>query len=243
MPATSALRIGYCLSLTCPFAGNGRSARIAHEIWRVNINIRGGLLGRPVELVCYDDHADMAIVGAIYRKLMDDDRVDLVIGGYGTEVLLAAMPVIVERERFFVGLTGLGVNNAFGYPNYFAMVPTGPNPGTALTEGFFKLAAAQSPTPRSIAIVGSEAEQSSSFILGAKANAAKYGLHVVHEAAYPIGTKAFIPIIDAVATSECELLLLCSGVADTAPLVRAVHGHQFRPRWWVASCTGFKIRP
>src|SRR5690606_7415346 len=171
-----------CLSLTCPFAGNGRSARIAHEIWRVNINIRGGLLGRPVELVCYDDHADMAIVGAIYRKLMDDDRVDLVIGGYGTEVLLAAMPVIVERERFFVGLTGLGVNNAFGYPNYFAMVPTGPNPGTALTEGLFKLAAAQSPTPRSSAIVGSEAEQSSSFILGAKANAANYGLHAGHEA-------------------------------------------------------------
>jgi branched-chain amino acid transport system substrate-binding protein len=230
MPTASALRIGYCLSLTCPFTGNGRSARIAHEIWRENVNIRGGLLGRPVELVCYDDHADMAIVDAIYRKLMDEDRVDLVIGGYGTEVLLAAMPVIVERERFFVGLMGLGVNRTFGYPNYFAMVPTGPDCDASLTEGFFELATAQLPAPRRIAIVGSQAEASSGSILGARTNAVKYGFHVVQEAVYPPDTGTFTPILDAVATGGCELLLLCSGVADTASLVRAVHEHPFRPK-------------
>jgi NAD(P)-dependent dehydrogenase (short-subunit alcohol dehydrogenase family) len=46
------MRIGYCLSLTGPLADNSGSARLAHEIWREDINRQGGLLGRPVELVC-----------------------------------------------------------------------------------------------------------------------------------------------------------------------------------------------
>ncbi len=113
MPGASVpIRIGYCLSLTGPIAGNSRSARLAHDIWREDINNRGGLLGRPVELVCYDDHADASRVPGLYQRLMDDDKVDLVIGGYGTNSLLPAMPLIMERQRFFVGLMGLGANNA-----------------------------------------------------------------------------------------------------------------------------------
>ena len=55
---TIPIRIGYCLSLTGPMAGNSRSAQLAHEIWRDDTNRRGGLLGRPVELICYDDEGD-----------------------------------------------------------------------------------------------------------------------------------------------------------------------------------------
>lgn len=117
------IRIGYCLSLTGPVAGNARPAQLAHEIWREDINRWGGLLGRPVEFVCYDDHADASRVPSLYRRLMDEDKVDLVIGGYGTNTVLPAMPLIMERQRFFIGLMGLGVNNALAYPNYFAMIP------------------------------------------------------------------------------------------------------------------------
>lgn len=56
---------------------------------------------------------------ALYKRLMDEDKVDLIIGGYGTNTLSSAMPLIVERQRFFVGLMGLGVNNVLAsYPNY-----------------------------------------------------------------------------------------------------------------------------
>ena len=148
MPGTlSPIRIGYCLSLIGPLAGNTRSARLAQDIWREDVNRRGGLLGRPVELLCYDDHGDASLVPGIYKRLMDGDKVDLVIGGYGTNSLLPAMPLIMERQRFFVGLMGLGVNNALAYRNYFAMIPTGPDPNAALTEGFFALAAEQQPRP------------------------------------------------------------------------------------------------
>lgn len=231
MTTTSApIRIGYCLSLTGPLAGNSRSAQLAHEIWRDDVNARGGLLGRSVELVCHDDHADASRVPGIYQRLMDEDRVDLVIGGYGTNTLLPAMPLIMQRERFFVGLMGLGVNDTFGYPNYFAMIPTGPDPNAALTAGFFGLAAAQTPRPLAVALVSADAEFSRNPVLGAKANAAKHGFQIVHEATYPLTTESFTPIIDAAAESDCDLLLLCSYLADSVGLVRALHAHRFRPR-------------
>ena len=134
------MRIGYCLSLSGAVGGNGRAARLAHQVWLEDINARGGLLGRPVELLCYDDGSNAASVAPLYQRLMDEDKVDLVIGGYGTNTLLPAMPLIMARQRFFVGLMGLGVNNHLAYENYFAMIPTGPDPSAALTEGFFELA-------------------------------------------------------------------------------------------------------
>jgi branched-chain amino acid transport system substrate-binding protein len=161
---------------------------------------------------------------------MDEDRVDLIIGGYGTNALLPAMPLIIERQRFFVGLMGLGVNNALAYPNYFAMIPTGPDPNAALTEGFFSLAAQQKPRPATVALVSADAEFSRNPILGAKANAKKYGFGIVHESTYPLTTKEFTPVIDAVAESNCDLLFLCSYLADSVGLVRTIHAHRFRPK-------------
>jgi branched-chain amino acid transport system substrate-binding protein len=231
MPSPPApIRIGYCLSLTGPLAGNTRSARLAQDIWREDINRRGGLLGRPVELICYDDHGDASLVPGIYKRLMDEDAVDLVIGGYGTNSLLPTMPLIMERQRFFVGLMGLGVNNALAYPNYFAMIPTGPDPNAALTEGFFALAAEQRPRPATVALLSADAEFSRNPVLGAKANSEKHGFRIAHEAIYPLTTENFEPFIDAVAKSGCDLLFLCSYLADSIGLVRAISAHRFRPK-------------
>src|ERR1700686_1035354 len=239
VPAKSQpIRVGYCLALTGPVAGNPRPARLAHDIWREDVNKRGGLLGRPVELVCYDDQADASRVPGIYKRLMDKDKVDLVIGGYGTNSLLPAMPLIMERQRFFVGLMGLGVNNALAYPNYFAMIPTGPDPNAALTEGFFALAAEQRPRPATVALLSADAEFSRNPVLGAKANSEKHGFRIVHEATYPLTTENFEPVIDAVAKSGCDLLFLCSYLADSIGLVRAISAHRFRPKMVGASLIG-----
>lgn len=240
MPAAAStpVRIGYSLSLTGPVAANARSARLSHEIWREDVNRRGGLLGRPVELVCHDDHADAAAVPAIYRRLLDEVGVDLVVGGYGTNSVAPAMPLVVERQRFFIGLQGLGVNSALGYPNYFAMIPTGPDPNAALTEGFFALAARQTPRPRTVALLSADAVFAKNPIVGARQNAARFGFEVVHEATYPLATENFTPVMDAVAASRCDLLFLCSYLEDSIALVRAVHAHAFRPKMVGASMIG-----
>ena len=141
------------------------------------------------------------------------------------------MRLIMERQRFFVGLMGLGVNNLLAYPNYFAMIPTGPDPNAALTEGFFALAAEQRPRPATVALVSADAEFSRNPILGAKANAEKYGFQIVHEATYPLTTEDFAPVIDAVGRQAVAIcLFLCSYLADSIGLVRTIHAHRFRPK-------------
>lgn len=235
---TSPIRVGYCLSLTGPLAGNSRSAQLAHEIWRDDVNGRGGLLGRPVELVCHDDQGEASRCAALYAQLIDDERVDLVVGGYGTASLLAAMSEIIPRQRYFVGLMGLGANNELEYPNYFAMIPTGRDPNVALTEGFFETAARQSPRPTTVALLSADAVFSINPILGARDNAAKYGLDVVHEMTYPLTTTDFVPLLDLVAESGCDLLFLCSYLQDSIGLIRALDRHPFRPKMVGAAMIG-----
>ena len=234
----SPVRIGYCLSLTGPLAGNSRSAQLAHEIWRDDVNRRGGLLGRPVELICYDDEGSASLGGPLYARLIDEDGVDLVIGGYGTNSLLAAMPEMISRQRFFVGLMGLGANNELNYSNYFAMIPTGPDPNVALTEGFFEVASRQSPRPKTVALLSADAVFSRNPILGAKESAGNYGLEVVHEATYPLFTTDFTPYLDAVAQSGCDVLFLCSYLQDSIELVRSLHAHSFQPKMVGAGMIG-----
>jgi len=141
------IKIGYSLSLTGPLASNGKTARLAHQIWAESVNRRGGLLGRNVQMICVDDETNPKLVAGIYQHLLDEEKVDLVIGGYGDNSVAPAMPVIIERNRYLVALMALAVNASFRYENYFVMIPTGPRPSEALTEGFFSVAASQSPKP------------------------------------------------------------------------------------------------
>lgn len=232
------LRIGYCLSLTGPIADNSRAAQLAHEIWRRDINRRGGLLGRPVEFVCYDDRADPSLVPGLYKRLMDEDKVDLVIGGYGTGTLAPAMPVIGERKRFFVGLMGLGVNNVTDYPGYFAMIPTGPHADRALTEGFFELAASQNPKPTTVALIAADAEFSRNPILGARHNADTYGFDVVFERNYPLSATDFAPLLDEITAVAPDLLFICSYLSDSVALVKAINAWTYTPKMVGASMIG-----
>jgi len=118
---TSPLRIGYCLSLSGALASNGKTARLAHQIWQENVNTNGKLLGRPVELVCLDDQTNPKLVADIYQRLLDVEKVDVVVGGYGDNSVAPAMSLIMERKRFFLGLMALAVNAKFNYPRYFVM--------------------------------------------------------------------------------------------------------------------------
>ena len=150
------IKIGYSMALTGGLAPNGRSGLLAQKIWEEDINAKGGLLGRPVRLVYYDDQSNPSTVPGIYTKLLDIDKVDLIIGGYATAQIAPAMPVAMQRNKVFVSLMGLAVNSEFNYPNYFSMVPSGPEPKPSITKGFFDTAMAQDPKPRTVAIVAAD---------------------------------------------------------------------------------------
>src|SRR5262249_35707800 len=103
------VKIGYTMALTGGLGPNGRSALLAQKIWEEDVNARGGLLGRRVKLIYYDDQTNPATVPGIYTKLLDIDKVDLIIGGYGTNLLAPAMPVAMQRKKVLIGLLGNAV--------------------------------------------------------------------------------------------------------------------------------------
>jgi ABC-type branched-subunit amino acid transport system substrate-binding protein len=82
------------MALTGGIAANGRAALIAMKLWEEDINASGGLLGRPVKLIYYDDQSTPPNVPALYTKLLDVDKVDIVFSGYGTNMTVPAMPVV-----------------------------------------------------------------------------------------------------------------------------------------------------
>ena len=113
--AEEPIKIGLGMSLTGPLAANGKMSLVAMQVWESDINAQGGLLGRPIKLVYYDDQSKPAEVPAIYSKLLDVDKVDLIVSGYASTQIAAAMPVAVARKKLFVSLFGTGVNNEFKY--------------------------------------------------------------------------------------------------------------------------------
>jgi branched-chain amino acid transport system substrate-binding protein len=224
------IRIGYCLSLTGPLASNGKTARLTHQIWENDVNRKGGLLGRKVEMVCIDDETNPTLVPDIYNRLLDDEKVDLIIGGYGDNSVSPAMPLIIERKRYLVALMALAVNASFNYENYFVMIPTGPQPAEALTEGFFALAVSQSPKPQTMAILAADAPFSKSPVLGAKTHADKYGFRVVSENRYPLSTTNFAALISSLKPIDPDILFFCSYLNDSAGLLRALNEVGLEPK-------------
>jgi branched-chain amino acid transport system substrate-binding protein len=224
------IRIGYCLSLSGALASNGQTARVAHQIWEQHVNRKGGLLGRKVEMICIDDQTNPKLVPEIYQRLLDDEKVDLVVGGYGDNSVSPAMPLIIERSRYLVALMALAVNASFGYANYFVMIPTGPQPSEALSEGFFSLAARQTPKPESMAILAADAPFSKSPVLGAKAHADKHGFKLVSEDRYPLSATDLVPFIRSLKPVNPDILFLCSYLNDSVGLLRAINEVGLEPR-------------
>jgi branched-chain amino acid transport system substrate-binding protein len=224
------IKIGYGISQTGGLAPNGKSALLAQRIWEEDINAKGGLLGRQVKLVYYDDQTSAASVPGIYTKLLDVDKVDLVIGGYGTNMLAPAMPVVIQKKKMLIGLFGLAVNSEFHYPEYFAMIPSGPNPKQAFAKGFFDLALAQDPKPQTVAIVAADAEFSANAADGARENATAAGLKIVYDKKYPPSTTDFGPIVRAIQATNPDLVVICSYPPDSVGMVKSVNEVGLKPK-------------
>ena len=220
--AADPITIGFGMALTGGLAPNGKAALLAMQIWEEETNAKGGLLGRPVKLVYYDDQSNPSNVPGIYTKLLDVDKVDMVVSGYATNMVAPAMPVIMQHNRTFLGLLALAANTEFNYPNYFSIGPTGgPQPKQSFSKGFFEVAMAQTPKPATIAFVGADAEFAHNALDGAKELAKAAGLKVVYDRTYPPTTTDYSPIVRGVQAANPDLVFVASYPPDTAGMLRA----------------------
>jgi branched-chain amino acid transport system substrate-binding protein len=140
------------------------------------------------------------------------------------------MPIVMQRKKLLIGLLGLAVNTEFNYPNYFAMIPSGPIPKPSFTKGFFELALAQSPKPQTVAIVAADQEFSVNASDGARENAKQQNMRVVYDRRYPPSTNDFAPIVRAIQATNPDLVVVCSYPPDSVGMVRAVNELGFKPK-------------
>jgi branched-chain amino acid transport system substrate-binding protein len=238
--ADEPIKIGFGMALTGPLAANGKMSLVAMQIWENDINAKGGLLGRPVKLIYYDDQSSPAQVPSIYAKLLDIDKVDLIVSGYASTQIAAAMPVAIQRRKLFISLFGTGINETFNYPKYFSMIPNGPTPKPAFTRGFFKMAEVQTPRPQTIALAYADAEFGQNACEGARENAKTSGFKVVYDRSYPPTTTDFNPIVRAIQAANPDLLVICSYPLDTVGMVRSMKEVDFRPKMWGGAMVGLQ---
>ena len=224
-PSGAPVTIGFSMPLTGGLAVNGTSGLLAMQIWAEDTNKKGGLLGRPVKLVHYDDQTNPSLVPGIYTKLLDVDKVDLVVSAYGTNVTAPALPVVMQHNKTFMGLFAMDVNEEFRYPKYFSMLPVGPDPRAAISEGFFEIIKANKDKLglKTIALAVDDGEATRNTADGARVNIKKAGLNVVYDKTYPPTTTDFSPIIRAIQATNPDIVYLASYPPDSVGLIRAMH--------------------
>ena len=218
--AADPIKIGFSASLTGGLASSGKANLLAQQIWAEQINAQGGLLGRPVSLDYHDDQSNPSTIPGIYAKLLDVDKVDLLMGA-ATNLIVAAMPEIMQRQKLVMVLVALGSNDEFKYPRYFQTAAWGPDAKGVMGHAFFEVAKTISPRPKTVAIVGADAEFSNNVMTGARAIAKKEGFDIVYDRSYPPATTDYTPIVRAIQASNPDLVFVASYPLDSVGMVRA----------------------
>src|ERR1700744_3149853 len=234
------IKIGFGMALTGPLAVNGKQALLGTQIWQEDVNAKGGLLGRQVQLISYDDQSNPSNVPGIYTKLLDVDKVDLVVSAYATNMVAPAIPVVMQKGKTFVSLFALAANGEFHYPKYFSMLPSGPTPKESFTEGFFQAAMAQNPKPTTVAIAAEDAEFSRNAAEGARNNVKTFGLKSVYDKTYPPNTADFSPIIRAIQATEADLVVFCSYPLSSVGLLLSASELGLKPKMMGGAMVGLQ---
>jgi branched-chain amino acid transport system substrate-binding protein len=241
--AADPIRIGFGMSLTGPNAGAGKMFLVGREIWRDEVNAKGGLLGRPVEFVYYDDQSNPSLVPGIYAKLLDADKVDLVVSPFATNQIAPAMPVVMQKKMTFMALFGTGVNDEFKYDRYFQILPNGPDGNRSFSVGFFEAAMNMAPKPRTVALAGEDTEFGQNILRGARANIEKTGLKVVYDRTFPPSTVDHTPIVRAIQASEPDVVFVASYATGSVGMVRVVNELGYKPRMFGGAMIGLQFTP
>jgi branched-chain amino acid transport system substrate-binding protein len=213
------VKIGIGISQTGTLGGGGKAALLALQMWVEDVNGKGGLMGRKVDLIAYDDQSNPATTPGIYTKLLDVDKVDLLIAPYGTVPTAPIMPLVKQRGLLLMGNFSFQVNHTVKHDMWFNNAPWGD--ATSWTEGFLQVG--QKAGAKSIAFISADQEFAQNLAGGAKAVAKKTGLKTVYDQSYPPSTVDFSSMIRAVRNAKPEMVFICSYPNDSVALVRAIN--------------------
>ena len=213
------IRIGMSMPQTGGLAGGGKASLLGIEIWRDDVNAKGGLLGRKVELVVYDDKSSASETPAIYSKLLDVDKVDLLFAPYATVPTAPIMPLAKQRGMLLIGNFSFQVNSKVGHDMWFNNAPWGP--ADAWASAFLDIG--QKAGGKTIALLTADQEFAQNLAKTAREVAAKRNMPVVFDQTYPPNTVEFSSIIRALKATKPDIVYVASYPPDSAGILRAVN--------------------
>ncbi|HWB48246.1 MAG TPA: amino acid ABC transporter substrate-binding protein [Stellaceae bacterium] len=237
------IKIGFGMALTGGLAGGGKQALLAMQMWENDVNAKGGLLGRPVKLIYYDDQSNPATVPALYTKLIDVDKVDFIVSGYGTAQIAPAMPIAIQHNMMFFGLFGLAVNEEFHYDKYFSMLPSGQDAARNFSDPFFKVAMAGNPKPKTLALLAEDSQFPKNASGAIHDIAKENGLQIVYDKTYPPGTPDFTPIVHAIQAANPDMVFVASYPPGSVGMLRAATETGLKTRYFGGGMVGLQFTP
>jgi branched-chain amino acid transport system substrate-binding protein len=213
------IKIGMSMAQTGGLAAAGKSSLLGIQIWRDDINAKGGLLGRKVELVVYDDKSSAAETPAIYAKLLDIDKVDILFAPYATVPTAPLLPLVKQRGLLLMGNFSFQVNSKVHHDMWFNNAPWGPPDAQAAEY----LDIGKKAGGKTIALLTSDQEFAQNLAGTARGVAKKLGLEIVYDQSYPPTTTEFSSIVRALKEAKPDIVYIASYPPDSAGILRAVN--------------------
>jgi branched-chain amino acid transport system substrate-binding protein len=213
------IKVGMSMPQTGSLGAGGQAALLALRMWVDDVNKKGGLLNRQVELIAYDDQTNPANTPGIYTKLLDVDKVDLLIAPYGTVPTAPIMPLVKQRGLLLMGNFSFQVNAKVQHDMWFNNAPW--NDASSWSDGFFR--AGQKAGAKTVAVLAADNDFAQNLANGARALAKKAGIKSVYDQNYPPTTTDFSSLIRGVRASKPDMVFVMSYPNDSVAIVRAVN--------------------
>src|SRR5436189_1264517 len=200
------VKIGMSMPQTGSLGAGGKAALLALQMWVDDVNAKGGLLGRRIEFIVYDDQTNPALTPGIYTKLLDVDKVDLIIAPYGTVPTAPIMPLVKQRGLLLMGNFSFQANRAVRHDMWFNNAPW--NDARSWSQGFFD--AGDKLGAKSVAFLAADQEFAQNLAHGAKRIAKSKELKTVYEQNYPPATVDFSSMIRAIRAAKPDIVYVMS---------------------------------
>ena len=217
--AQQPIKVGIGIAQTGTLGAGGKAALLGIQMWVEDVNGKGGLLGRKVELIAYDDQTNPALTPGIYTKLLDIDKVDLIIAPYGTVPTAPIMPLVKQRGLLLMGNFSFQVNRTVKHDMWFNNSPW--NDASSWSDGFLK--AGEKLGAKTIAFLAADQEFAQNLANGARELAKNAGLQTVYSQNYPPTTVDFSSMIRAIRAAKPDIVFVMSYPNDSVAIVRAVN--------------------
>ena len=234
-PATAQdpIRLGASLSLTGTYAKLGKYQHEGYQLCNKELNAKGGLLGRKVEFVVYDDQSTPATGVRLYEKLITEDKVDAVMGPYSSPISEAVANVTEKYQKVMVSPLA-STTSIFrkGRKNIFMVV----SPAEVYLEGLVEMAAKRG--MKTIAVVNEDTLFTKTAAQGAADLAKKHGMQVVFQEAYPKGNQDFSALLTKVKAVNPDVFAAATYFDDAIAITRQMKELNVNPKMYGVTVGG-----